>query len=94
MTVEQLEIPQINNPADRKKLLSVIRECSDSLTRISAEKDFMREEVKEISKQLQLPKNLVNKLIKVYHKQNFDEEVAVQDQFETLYETIVGIPNE
>jgi len=25
----------------------------------------------------------------VYFKQNYDEEVAVQDQFETLYETIV-----
>jgi TRAP-type uncharacterized transport system substrate-binding protein len=38
---------------------------------------------------MQLPKKLVAKLIKVYHKQNFDEEVAVHEQFETLYETVV-----
>jgi hypothetical protein len=28
-------------------------------------------------------------MVKVYFKQNYDEEVAVQDQFETLYETVV-----
>jgi uncharacterized protein YabN with tetrapyrrole methylase and pyrophosphatase domain len=32
---------------------------------------------------------LVAKLIKVYHKQNYDEEVATHEQFEALYETIV-----
>jgi hypothetical protein len=25
----------------------------------------------------------------VYHKQNYDEEVATHEQFETLYETVV-----
>jgi hypothetical protein len=28
-------------------------------------------------------------MAKVYHKQNYDEEVATHDQFETLYETVV-----
>jgi hypothetical protein len=28
-------------------------------------------------------------MVKVYHKQNYDEEVAVHEQFETLYQTIV-----
>jgi hypothetical protein len=28
-------------------------------------------------------------MVKVYHKQNYDEEVATHEQFETLYETIV-----
>ena len=89
MAIQQFSINQLSSEEDRKKLLGVIRECSDALTRASAERDFIREEVKEISKQLDIPKRLVNKMIKVYHKQNFDEEVAVQDQFETLYETVV-----
>lgn len=87
MTIQQ--VSQISNPEDREKLLKVIRNCSDSMTRMDGEKDFIREEVKEISKQLEIPKRLVNKMIKVYHKQNYDEEVAVHEQFETLYETIV-----
>ena len=89
MAVQQLSINVLSNPADRDKLLKVIKECSDSMTRISAEKDLIKESVKEICEQLELPKRLVNRMIKVYHKQNYDEEVTVHEQFETLYETVV-----
>ncbi len=89
MAIQQVSVNQISNPADREKLLKVIRECSDSMTRAQAEKDYIREAVADISKQLQLPKKLVSKMGKVYYKQNYDEEVAVHDQFETLYETVV-----
>jgi hypothetical protein len=56
---------------------------------MDGEKDYIRESIASISKDLQLPKKLVAKLVKVYHKQNYDEEVATHEQFETLYETIV-----
>lgn len=88
MAVQQLSINQLSQP-DREKLFKVIKECSDSMTRIDGEQDFIRESITETAKQMQLPKKLVAKLIKVYHKQNFDEEVAVHEQFETLYETVV-----
>jgi len=84
-----LSINQISNPADQKKLLDCLRECSASMTRMDGEKDYIRESIASISKDLQLPKKLVAKLVKVYHKQNYDEEVATHEQFETLYETIV-----
>ena len=83
MTINQLSEP------DRDKLFKIIKECSDSMTRQDAEKDFVRESIAETSKNMQLPKRLVARLVKVYHKQNFDEEVAVHEQFETLYETVV-----
>lgn len=89
MAVQQFSINQISNPADKQKLLSVLKECSASKTRMEAERDLVKEAVDTISKELQLPKKIVNKMVKVYHKQNFDEEVAVQDQFETLYQNIV-----
>jgi hypothetical protein len=89
MAVVQLSINQISNPADQKKLLDCLRECSSSMTRMDGEKDYIRESIASISKDLQLPKKLVAKLVKVYHKQNYDEEVATHEQFETLYETIV-----
>jgi hypothetical protein len=88
MAVKQLTINQLSEP-DRDKLFKIIKECSDSMTRMDAEKDYVREAITDTSKSMQLPKKLVAKLVKVYHKQNFDEEVAVQEQFETLYETIV-----
>lgn len=89
MSVQQLSINQITNPADKQKLLNVLKDCSASKTRIEGERDLIKEAVSDISKELNLPKKIINRMVKVYHKQNFDEEVAVQDQFETLYQNIV-----
>jgi hypothetical protein len=89
MAIQQVSVNQISNPADRDKLLKVIREVSHSMAIAQGEKEYIREAIADISKQLQLPKKIVAKMAKVYFKQNYDEEVAVQDQFETLYETIV-----
>jgi hypothetical protein len=89
MAVQQLSINQISNEADQKKLLDCLRECSASMTRMDGERDYIKESIAKVSKDLQLPKKLVSKLITVYHKQNYDEEVATHEQFETLYETIV-----
>ena len=88
MTVKQIDINALSNPADREKLFKVVRECSESLTRTEGEKDFIKEAVAAISTELQLPKKLVKRLVTVYHKQNFDEEVAQHEQFETLYEKV------
>jgi hypothetical protein len=88
MAVQQLSINQLSQP-DREKLFKIVKECSDSMTRIEGENDFIRESIAETAKQMQLPKKLVAKLVRVYHKQNFDEEVAVHEQFENLYETVI-----
>lgn len=78
-----------SSPADREKLFKVIKECSGSLARVDGERTYIKESIGSISKELNLPKRIVNKLLKVYHKQNFDEEIVVNDQFQTLYETVV-----
>ena len=89
MAVQQMAVNILSNEADRDKLFKVIKDCSNSMARIEGETDFIKESISDISKQLQLPKKLVSRLVKVYHKQNFDEEVAVHEQFETLYESVV-----
>jgi len=88
MAVQQLSINQLSQP-DREKLFKIVKDCSDSMARIEGENDFIRESIAETAKQMQLPKKLVAKLVRVYHKQNYDEEVAVHEQFENLYETVV-----
>lgn len=89
MSIEQLEVNVLSNPADRDKLLGVLKELSASMARIEGERSFMKEAIADITEQLQLPKKLVAKMAKVYHKQNYDEEVATHEQFETLYQTVV-----
>lgn len=81
----------ISNPADRKKIRDALQEISNSMTRISAERDLIKdikadlhEEFKEV-----LSKKQIGKMARVYHKQNFNEEQAESTQFETLYEEVV-----
>jgi hypothetical protein len=89
MSIQQLSVNVLSNQADREKLFAVLKECSNSLSRIGAEKDVIKEAVADICEELELPKRLVNRMVKVYHKQNYDEEVATHEQFESLYETVV-----
>jgi len=73
---------------DRKKLHNALVEASNSLTRIDAERDLIKNITNDTSKNFQIPKKTIKKLIRVYHKQNFSEEVATHEEFETLYETV------
>lgn len=73
---------------DRKKLHNALVEASNSLTRIDAERDLIKNITNDTSKNFQIPKKTIKKLIRVYHKQNFSEEVATHEEFEILYETV------
>lgn len=77
---------------DRKKIYGALQEISDSMTRISAEKDFINETLKDLHDQYKstISKKSLTKLANVYHKQSFNEEVAAADEFETLYQTVTG----
>lgn len=90
MSVSQIGFPQLENPEDKQKLYDAIKNCADSYTRIASENDLVRETIKNISKELGVPKKIVTKLAKVYFKQNYDEEVTVQEQFETIYNEVVN----
>ena len=59
------------------------------MTRMEAERDLVRETIKDMSKQFNLPVKTLNRMAKVYHKQNYNQEVAEHEEFEELYETIV-----
>jgi hypothetical protein len=73
---------------DRKKIRDAMQEASNSMIRIDAEKDLIKNIVEDLNDAFQIPKKTINKMIRVYHKQNFQEEVASHDEFETLYENI------
>lgn len=81
---------QLSNPADRLKIKKMLAEISNSMTRIDAEKDLIRETIKDMSDQFQLPKRTLAKMAKVYHKQNFQQEVQSHEEFESLYESVVN----
>ena len=82
----------ISNAADRKKILDAITEISNSMTRISAERDFIKDAVADVSDKFQIPKKIVAKMARVYHKQSFNAEAEQNEEFESLYEEVVILP--
>lgn len=80
---------QISNPADRAKIKKMLGEVSNSMTRIEGERDLIKETIKEMSQEFNLSKRQLNRMAKVYHKQNFSREKEDHEEFEELYTTIV-----
>lgn len=74
---------------EKDRLLKAIKEMSNSLARAEGEREYVSEATKKISDDVKLSKKLVSKLVKTFHKQNFEEEVAINNEFEDLYNSLV-----
>ena len=79
-----------SNPADRKKIEQALQEISNSLTRTEAERDLIKDIIKETCDKFELDKKIFRRMAKVYHRRNYSEEVAEHEQFELLYENITN----
>jgi hypothetical protein len=75
-------------PEQKKDLQNAVQEISNSMTRMEAERDLIREIVKDQSQTLQIPKKIVAKIAKTYHKQNLTQEIADHEDFVELYEKV------
>ena len=76
-------------PEQKKTLQGAIQEISNSMVRTEAERDLIKEIVKEQSDTLQIPKKIIAKIAKTFHKQNLTQEVADHEDFVELYEKVV-----
>jgi hypothetical protein len=75
-------------PEQKKELQGAVREISASMTRTEAERDLIREIVKEQSAKHLIPKKIINKIAKTYHKQNLTQEIDDHEEFVELYDNI------
>jgi hypothetical protein len=73
---------------DKAKVLGCLQEISNSLTRIESERDLIKDILQKMQDEHELPKKLSRKLAKVYHKRSFEEEVAQQNDFVEIYESV------
>jgi len=80
-----------SSPADRKAIFDCMKEISGSMTRIDAERDFIRESINSICDAQNLNKKTFRRMVKTYYKQNFNSEVEAHEEFETLYQTITNL---
>lgn len=86
----------ITSPEDRKRIKDALQEISNSMTRIEAERDLIKDIKANLFEEFKdnLSKKQIAKMARVFHKQNFQEEVASHEQFEMLYEEITGQKSE
>ncbi len=77
-----------NNPADQKKINDVLEYISNIKHGIAVKNLEIKENVEAIVKEYNIPKNLVNRMVKTYHKESFQKDSAIDEVFSVLYETI------
>lgn len=75
---------------DRKKFMGAVQEMSNSMIRIEAERDLIREIVKEKSDEFKISKKIINKIAKTYHKQNRAQVEAEHEEFMEIYDETVS----
>lgn len=77
------------SPEDKKKIKSSIVEISNSMTRMDAERDLIKEIVNEMHETFDIPKKTIKRMARIYHKQNFHTEQQEMEELGELYVTVV-----
>jgi len=75
---------------DKEKLKKTVQEISGSLARMDGEREFIREAIKAAHDEHGINKKVLRKIATAYHKQNFMEEIATQEEFEHVYKDVIG----
>ena len=66
-----------------------VKELSDVYTMQEAQRETVKSIIDELYEELKLPKKLIRKIAKTFHKQNFSQVVAENQEFELFVEGIV-----
>jgi len=75
---------------DPVKVRNAIVEISDAMTRAQAERELIREIVKKIHDEEGLDKRVFRKMANVYYKGNFQDETALNEEFETTFTNVMS----
>lgn len=75
---------------DSQKVRNAIVEISNSMTRMDAERDLIKEIITKVHEEELLDKRVIRKMARVYHKQNFAEETTINAEFETVFTNIMS----
>lgn len=68
----------------------MLSEISDSYTRISAERELVKETIEALAEDFAIDKKLLRKMAQIFHKQNYSEIESEQEELALLYESING----
>ena len=75
---------------DKKALTKVIQDCSDSLIRMEAEREFIKEAIVGANDKYGVDKKHLRKVINIFYKQNLNEVKTENTEVEDLYDELYG----
>lgn len=74
-----------------KDLKGAIDEVCNYYSEIERKQGIIKEIIDMAADESKIPKKIISKMAKVYHKQSFQTEVAENREFESLFGTIVEL---
>ncbi len=75
---------------DKQRIKSCIQEISNAMTRMAAEREFIKEAIAECCDDVEIDKKYLKKMANIYHKQNLNEVVGEVEDVEALYAGIMA----
>jgi hypothetical protein len=86
--IQTSEIIIPSDPVSIKAIQDACKEISASMTRVEGEKSLQKEAIAELAEKTQIPKKFLNKISRLYHRQNRQEVEAEQEATVDLYDKI------
>jgi len=86
MKMSNVVIP--SDDESKKRIRNAREEISNSMTRMGAERDLIKNILQDVEDDTQVPKKYIRKMATIFHKQNLNEVKAENDDVETLYEAV------
>jgi len=78
-----------SNPEERKALKMMIVEMTNSLERIQAEKEHMKEIAEAAEEKFMIKKKFVNKMARTMFSHSYADLQSENESFEILYESVI-----
>jgi len=75
---------------DIKKVVDAIQTINDSMTRVDAERDLVKDTINKLHEEIAFPKKLLRRLAKTHYRRSFESDTQENRDFESTYETITG----
>ena len=72
-------------PSEKLLMDKALKDISGSLIRIEAERELLKQIKEETCEELDLNKKVFERIARAFHKQNFPQEVELNNEFESLY---------
>jgi hypothetical protein len=75
---------------DRAKIKKCMEELSNSFSRTESERDFVKDALLNLSEEVDIPKKVLSKMAKIYHKQNIAEVIGDFADISELYDIVMS----